>query len=112
MADAADLKSDAERREGSNPFSRTIYIFKKGENMKAYRCDRCGEFYDKDAYSAMDRVVKLPYGSDAEVEVVGISTKYLYDKCPVALIDICPKCIEELKMWLSGADFPLDEDFK
>lgn len=30
MADAADLKSDAARREGSNPFSRTIYIFKKG----------------------------------------------------------------------------------
>lgn len=112
MADAADLKSDAERREGSNPFSRTICIFKKGENMKAYRCDRCGEFYDKDAYSEIDRVVKLPYGSNAEVEIVGISTKYLYDKCPVAPIDICPKCMEELKMWLSGADFPLDEDFK
>ena len=111
MADAVDLKSNAVWREGSNPFSRTIYIFKKGENMKAFRCDRCGAFYDKDAYSEIDRVVKLPYGSNSEVKVIGISAKYLYD-CTGVLIDICPKCIEELKMWLSGADFPSDEDFK
>ena len=71
MADAADLKFDVERREGSNPFSRTI----------------------------------------SKVKVIGISTKYIYD-CTGALIDICPKCIEELKMLLSSADFPLDEDFK
>ena len=104
MADAVDLKSNAVWREGSNPFSRTIYIFKKGENMKAFRCDRCGKFYDKDAYSKIDRVVKLPYGSNSEVKVVGISAKYPYD-CTGALIDICPNCIEELKIWLSGADF-------
>lgn len=72
--------------------------------MKAFRCDRCGAFYDKAAYSAIDRVVKLPYVSDSKVEVVGISAKYLYDRTGV-LIDICPKCIEELKIWLSGADF-------
>ena len=104
MADAVDLKSNALWREGSNPFSRTIHIFKKGENMRAFRCDRCGEFYTKDAYSEIDRVVKLPYGSNSKVKVIGISAKYPYD-CTGALIDICPNCIEELKTWLSGADF-------
>lgn len=79
--------------------------------MKAFRCDRCGAFYDKDAYSEIDRVVKLPYGSNSEVKVIGISAKYLYD-CTGVLIDICPKCIKELKNWLSGSDFPSDEDFK
>ena len=79
--------------------------------MKAYRCDRCGEFYDKDAYSKTNRTIRLPYVTNSEVKIIGISAKYLYD-CTGTLIDICPKCIDELKNWLEGSDFPSDEDFK
>ena len=104
MADAVDLKSNAFGVRVRIPSPGPFIFSRKEKDMKAFRCDRCGEFYDKDAYSEIDRVVKLPYGSNTEVKVVGISAKYVYD-CTGALIDICPKCIEELKMWLSGEDF-------
>lgn len=111
MADAVDLKSNAFGVRVRIPSPGPFIFLRKETYMKAFRCDRCGEFYDKDAYSKIDRIITLPYGPDSEVKIVGISAKYLYD-CTGALIDICPRCIEELKNWLSGSDFPSDEDFK
>ena len=111
MADAVDLKSNVFGVRVRIPSPGPFIFSRKEIDMKAYRCDRCGEFYDKDAYSKTDRTIRLPYVDNSEVKIIGISAKYLYD-CTGTLIDICPRCIGELKNWLEGSDFPSDEDFK
>ena len=48
--------------------------------MKAYKCDRCGEFYDKEATSIQSGnyyVLKNPHNASSK-------------------LDLCPKCQREI----------------
>lgn len=60
--------------------------------MKAYRCDRCGQFYsdpDPIAQEGMD-VVDV-YGNEKHILVA--------DWDPCECVDLCRKCSLDLKSW-------------
>ena len=64
--------------------------------MNAYKCDRCGDLYEKKAVEALNKISEI-YGK----RVCGITfdcVNQYYD------IDLWPDCIAEFEKWyVSGA---------
>ena len=108
MADAVDLKSNVERREGSNPSAGTFYILEIMMNAKS--CDRCGKFYHPYKIEELQKKrvkTKYPIGvvssiDTEEVRIQGVIFKpsYCDTECD---FDLCPDCLHELIEWM-GCD--------
>lgn len=104
MADAVDLKSNVERREGSNPSAGTFYSLEI--TMDAKRCDRCGEFYlEQDVIKLKTRSMQTPRTigisnlyEPEKIQVMGISFKPEFNDNRY-LLSLCPRCYEDLFHW-------------
>lgn len=65
---------------------------------KAYKCDRCGKFYDKKLRS--DQTIKFNF-------IDGLNDLPVYDvlltvnliKETKLTLDLCPSCLDEFCMW-------------
>ena len=66
MADAADLKSEVERRVGSNPTGGTYYIFKAQEKARKMKV---GDLIKELMKFDTDKVVKIASDEDGQKEL-------------------------------------------
>lgn len=59
----------------------------------ARRCDRCGKFYDE-----YERPTKQGKGNGLMITNVDSKRDYW----PKPILDLCPACMDELEVWLTG----------